>query len=405
MISLQTNVNSLTAQENLNVNEKFQATTIQQLTSGYKINSSGDDAAGLAVANKYRSDVSELTQGVSNANDGIGQLQIIDGGLTNISQMLDRLKTLATQSSSSTFTGSRSTVNNEFQSLLQEIDRQAANIGLSGAANGGTNLAKMDVYIGGGDASNSINSNAQVSVDLSSSQVDSAGLGIGSASVLGGGVDFASNTAKSLSDPGSMFSTAQNFTVNYIDSNGVAQSHTITYNNSATETGAKVVSDLNAALTTANISGISTQIGTNGQLEFVGSGAFTVSTTGAAGAAVDNAGHTAMNLVNTANHNMESTAWAVYSAGTSSSPVDVLTFTDASTNKTTSVTLNATTADNLSDAVKTLNTQFKAAGLNISALDDGTGSQISFQSTGGISGFRMPTRLQASTVRVRYSPL
>jgi len=75
--SIQTNVNSLVAQENLRVNGDFQSRTIQRLTSGYRINSSGDDAAGLAVANKFRSDTAELTQGIRNANDGVSQLQII----------------------------------------------------------------------------------------------------------------------------------------------------------------------------------------------------------------------------------------------------------------------------------------------------------------------------------------
>src|SRR5689334_14079760 len=120
-LSIQTNVNSLVAQQNLSVNSQFQSRTIQQLTSGFRINSAGDDAAGLAVANKFRTDVTELMQGVSNGNDGLAQLQIADGGLTNISQILDRLKTLATQSASSTFTGDRSTLNNEYQSLLGEI--------------------------------------------------------------------------------------------------------------------------------------------------------------------------------------------------------------------------------------------------------------------------------------------
>ena len=77
--SIQTNVNSLVSQENLRVNGDFQSRTIQRLTSGYRINSSGDDAAGLAVANKFRSDVAELQQGVRNANDGISTLQTADG--------------------------------------------------------------------------------------------------------------------------------------------------------------------------------------------------------------------------------------------------------------------------------------------------------------------------------------
>src|SRR5918911_2312018 len=116
-MSIVTNVNSLLAQENLRVNNEFQGRTIQRLTSGYRINESGDDAAGLAVANKFRSDISELQQGVRNANDGLSTLQIIDGGLNNISKILDRLKTLATQSGSTTFTGDRDTLDQEYQSL------------------------------------------------------------------------------------------------------------------------------------------------------------------------------------------------------------------------------------------------------------------------------------------------
>jgi flagellin len=87
-LSIQSNVDSLIAQDSLQVNSTFQELTIQRLTPGYRINSSGDDAAGLA-ANRFRSSVAELTQGVRNANDGVSQMQIIDGGLNNISQILN----------------------------------------------------------------------------------------------------------------------------------------------------------------------------------------------------------------------------------------------------------------------------------------------------------------------------
>ena len=147
MISLVTNITSLEAQRNLNIDNAFQSKTIQQLTSGYRINSSGDDAAGLAIANGYRSSVSELTQGIANANDGTSQLQIVDGGLSNISTILDRMKTLATQSASGTFTDSRATLNQEYSGLVTELNRQAANINLNA---GGSFNANLSVYIGGG---------------------------------------------------------------------------------------------------------------------------------------------------------------------------------------------------------------------------------------------------------------
>lgn len=377
-ISIQTNVNSLTAQENLRVTTEFQGQTIQRLTSGFRINASGDDAAGLAVANKYRSQIAELSQGVRNANDGISQLQVIDGGLNNVSKILDRLKTLATQSSSTTFTGDRTTLNNEFKSLLGEIDRQAKNIKLDSA---GTYASKMSVYIGGGNASNATNSNAQVTVDLAGSAVDSSSLGISNASVLGGGVGFSSTTNSRLDNPAAIFSASQNFTVNYVDSNGVAQQKTVGYTGSGTKTGAEVVSDINAAIKTNGVDGISAQIGSDGQLQFVGSGAFTVSTTGADNAAVDNAGNSAMRLVNTAKHHLETSSFAAYAAGGGTSASDELTFTDATTNKTVVVTLDDSNAGSADAAVNTLNAAFKAAGVSISALNTGN-NQISYQSAG-----------------------
>jgi flagellin len=174
MISIQTNVNSLIAQQNLSVTSAFQSKTIAQLTSGYRINQSGDDAAGLAVANKFRSTVAELTQGVANGNDATAQLQIMDGGMSNISMILDRLKTLATQSASGTFTGDRSTVNQEFQNDLLEIDRQAQSIGLD---SGGAFAKNLNVYLGEGSGSSSL-ANGVVTLGLTQSAVDSSALGM-----------------------------------------------------------------------------------------------------------------------------------------------------------------------------------------------------------------------------------
>lgn len=183
-LSFQTNVTSLEAQQNLQVNTNALDNAIQQLTSGYRINDSGDDAAGLAVANQYRSNITELQQGVRNANDGQATLQTIDGGLNNISNILDQLQQLATQGASSTFSGSYTTLNDEFSTLLGEINRQAANIGLA-SGGGGTSSSQnnnvLDVFIGGG----STQGNSQVSIDLSGSSniVDSGGLGISGAAV------------------------------------------------------------------------------------------------------------------------------------------------------------------------------------------------------------------------------
>ncbi len=192
MLSIQTNFASLVAQNNLRVNSDFQTTTIGRLTSGFRINQSGDDAAGLAVANGYRSDVAELVQGVRNANDGVSMLQIVDGGMNNITKMLDRLKTLATEAATDTFEGDRTILDAEFQDLVGEIDRQAENINMN---SGGKWAADLSVYIGGGAGST-------VAIALSGAEVDSAGLGVdsedistaGGASTAIGDIDAALTT-------------------------------------------------------------------------------------------------------------------------------------------------------------------------------------------------------------------
>jgi flagellin len=194
-LSIQTNVNSLIAQENLRVNNAFQSQTIQRLTSGYRINSSGDDAAGLAVANKFRNSIAELTQGVANGNDAVASLQIMDGGIGNISKMLDRLKTLAMQSASSSFTGDRATLNSEFQSDIAEIDRQAQSIGLN---TGGTFAKNLTVYLGAGNGSQST-ANSIVNVDLSRATVDAQSLGLkGVQAVNSANYDLGGSSATSV---------------------------------------------------------------------------------------------------------------------------------------------------------------------------------------------------------------
>lgn len=181
---INTNIASLQAQQYLQKNSNFQNKTINEVTSGLRIVNAGDDAAGLAVANGYRSNEAVLTQGVQNANQGLSQLQIADGGISNISQLLDRARTLATESASGTFTGSRDVLNSEFQSVIGEINRQAEAIGLN---QGGSFAQSLNVFIGGGQKSGTITAvqNGSVSVDLSKSTVDAQSLGLQGVQAIG----------------------------------------------------------------------------------------------------------------------------------------------------------------------------------------------------------------------------
>src|SRR5262245_66183762 len=95
--SIVNNVAAANAQANLATTNIGLNKALNRLSSGLRINSSGDDAAGLAVANSYRSSVAVLNQGIRNANDGLSSLQIKDGALNNISILLDRLSTLEQQ--------------------------------------------------------------------------------------------------------------------------------------------------------------------------------------------------------------------------------------------------------------------------------------------------------------------
>ena len=129
--SVLNNVAAANAQANLNTTSINLNRALNRLSSGLRINSSGDDAAGLAVANSYRSTVAVLNQGLRNAGDGLSSLQIKDGALNNISNLIDRLSTLATQSASQASNVDRNALNTEFQDVLDEIDREAAVAGLT----------------------------------------------------------------------------------------------------------------------------------------------------------------------------------------------------------------------------------------------------------------------------------
>ncbi len=202
--SILTNVASLQAQNYLQNNVQFQSQTIGEVTSGLRIVKSGDDAAGLAIANGYKSQETVLTQGIQNANDGLSQLQIADGGLSNISQLLNRASTLATQSASGTFTGDRNVLNQEFQSVISEIDRQAQAIGLN---QGGTFAKALSVFVGGGQGTTNAAAIADgtVTVDLSKATVDSKSLGLSGFQALGNPnpaspVDLGNSSATSVAN-------------------------------------------------------------------------------------------------------------------------------------------------------------------------------------------------------------
>ena len=124
MSVINTNVNSLNAQNALSVNRRIMTSTMDQLSTGRRVTSSKDDAAGVAVINTMTSQIRGLNQAVRNANDGISMLQTADGAMIEQTNMLQRMRELAVQSASDTVTTSqKGYLNIEYQKLLNEIDR------------------------------------------------------------------------------------------------------------------------------------------------------------------------------------------------------------------------------------------------------------------------------------------
>jgi len=122
--TINTNLPSLTAQRNLTASQGQLATSIGRLSSGLRINSAKDDAAGLAIANRMDSQARGMNVAIRNSMDGISLAQTAEGGLGKVSDMLQRMRELAVQSSNATNTSTdRDSLNNEFRQLADEIDR------------------------------------------------------------------------------------------------------------------------------------------------------------------------------------------------------------------------------------------------------------------------------------------
>src|SRR5579863_5445853 len=118
------NISSLTAENALSNTQASLQKTLTQLSTGMKINSGADDAAGLSIANGMQANIAALTQSQQNASNGIGMLQTADGALSQVTGLLNRAVTLATEASNSGLTSGQGTaLNNEFQSILSEIDQ------------------------------------------------------------------------------------------------------------------------------------------------------------------------------------------------------------------------------------------------------------------------------------------
>lgn len=130
---IQHNIAAINSYRNLSTNQSALSKNLEKLSSGYKINRAGDDAAGLAISETMRSQINGLNQAVNNANDAIGLIQTAEGAMTETHSMLQRMKTLTTQAANGTYTeAARKNIQSEIDALNSEITRIASTTEFNG---------------------------------------------------------------------------------------------------------------------------------------------------------------------------------------------------------------------------------------------------------------------------------
>ncbi|MBS6035788.1 MAG: FliC/FljB family flagellin [Pantoea sp.] len=201
---INTNSLSLITQNNINKNQSALSTSIERLSSGLRINSAKDDAAGQAIANRFTSNINGLTQAARNANDGISAAQTTEGALSEINNNLQRVRELTVQSQNGTNSQSDlDSIQDEIKSRLDEIDRVSGQTQFNGVnvlAKDGT----MKIQVGANDGQT-------ISIDLK--KIDSSTLGLNGFNVNGSGT--ITNKAATVSDLNSVGATLNATTGNY----------------------------------------------------------------------------------------------------------------------------------------------------------------------------------------------
>ena len=130
---IQHNIAAINSYRNLSTNQSALSKNLEKLSSGYKINRAGDDAAGLAISETMRSQINGLNQAVNNANDAVGLIQTAEGAMTETHSMLQRMKTLTTQAANGTYTTTaRNNIKAEIDALNKEITRIATTTEFNG---------------------------------------------------------------------------------------------------------------------------------------------------------------------------------------------------------------------------------------------------------------------------------
>ncbi|EMS8793459.1 flagellin [Enterobacter ludwigii] len=173
MAVINTNLLSLTTQNNLNKSQSSLGTAIERLSSGLRINSAKDDAAGQAIANRMTSQVKGMTQAARNANDGISLVQTAEGNLNEINTNLQRIRELAVQAANDTNKDTDlDSINTEITQRLSEIDRIANSANFNGKKLLDGSVTSLNIQVGAGTtADDTITIDNKVLIDAKSATI------------------------------------------------------------------------------------------------------------------------------------------------------------------------------------------------------------------------------------------
>ena len=173
---IQHNIGALNSYRNLGINQSSLNGNLEKLSSGYRINRAGDDAAGLAISEQMRSQIRGLNQASKNAEDAIGLIKTAEGALTEVHAMLQRMSTLATQGANGTYNcTAQKNIQAEVKELLSEIDRIAKNTNFNGVYSlNGTKSAQFQIGPSAGET-----------MSLTGKDMTSAGISLTSLNVTG----------------------------------------------------------------------------------------------------------------------------------------------------------------------------------------------------------------------------
>ena len=339
------NLNATYAASNLNNTNNSLSKTLQQLSSGSKINSGSDDAAGLSLVNGLQANQQALAQSATNATEGVGLLQVADGALSQVTSLLNRAVTLATEVSNGTLTGNQQTAaNQEYQSILNEI----SNIGSTTTYNqqqvfGNT----FNIYTGDStQAGSSIDK-----LNISSLNATTTGATVGD---TGGAVSYTAGTTAGVTETytfgtgaavGDTLATAPT-TLSYTNASG-AQTATI-----SGSTTSALISSINSQTSTTGVS--ASWDNTSKSLVLTGTGSVTTVSVGTIKDGATGVG----------------TAQPTGVAGTVSATTAAISYTT-----TGGVTLAGTKLDNAGDAQSALTT-LNSAITAVAAQDGYIGAQI-----------------------------